>query len=174
MATAKQDRQNPETLLSPTAGEFVLLLLDELYDLVVWVFSFSLTRIIARITGRHWDPEGSRLPEWKAAEETPFKIVANEYIRVEGDQFAIYDGVVYNNARVVGGADEEVQLTVAELATLQQYDPPLRNLTLARKIKRLLGEGKSDYEIALLAPCSESYAKHHRLALEKAGKPDDA
>lgn len=164
--SAKQDHY--EDRLNPTAAEFILLILDELYDIARWVCSFSLTRTIARILGRHWDPDGSRLPEWKVS-ETPFKIVANEYIRLEGDQFAIYDGVVYNNAKIVGASpDEDTQLTAAEIACLQNYQPPLRNLTLARKIKRLLSEAKSDYEIALLAPCSESYVQHHRLALKKA------
>lgn len=167
--SAKQDHY--EDRLSPSAPEFILLLLEEIYEIVLWIASFSLTRTIARITGRHWDPEGSRLPEWKVREVAPFQVLANEYIHLDDDgkNLAVYDGVVYRNAKIVGG-DEEEGLTGAELVALQQYNPPLRSLTLAKKVKRCMAEGNTDQEIAALANCSISYARHYRLALKKANQ----
>lgn len=169
--SAKQDHY--EDRLNPTAAEFVLLLLDELYDLACWVCSFSLTRTIARLLGRHFDPNGSRLPEWKIRDQAPFQVLANEYIHLEddGQALAVYDGVVYRNARIIGGTEEE-GLTGAEIIALQQYNPPLRSLTLARKVKRCMAEGNTDQEIAALANCSVSYARHYRLALTKANKQE--
>ena len=169
--SAKQDHY--EDRLNPSAPEFILLLLDELYDLFLWITSFSLTRTIAKLSGRHWDPEASRLPEWKMRDQAPFQVLANEYIHLEGDgqALAVYDGVVYRNAKIVGGSEEE-GLTGPELIALQNYNPPLRSLTLAKKVKRYMAEGNSDQQIAALANCGVSLARHYRLALTKANKTD--
>lgn len=146
-------------------------IVNALIDIVRWSASFSLTDFICRLLGRGFDPEGCSLPEWKfdASPETPFVILPNQHVQQEGDGFAVYDGVIYTNAKTVGREAWEIEtLTVQEMIAMQQYNPVLRNITLARKIKYHLKQGKNDSEIGRVLGYATPYIKHHRLAFEKA------
>lgn len=171
--SAKQDHY--EDRLSPSAPEFILLLLDEIYEIVLWIASFSLTRTIARITGRHWDPNGSRLPEWNYQ---PITTPVPEIDGAEGTDggfpvafgpFGIEYSEPVSKAQVSAAQKVEAfEITPEEWAVMKAYNPPLLNIPLARKIKRYRAEGRTDHEAAALAGCSLSYARHYRLAFEKA------
>lgn len=143
-------------------------------DTLRWFASFSLTDLICRIMGRGFDPEGCTLPEWPVdvPAETPFVILPNQHVQPEGEGWAVYDGVIYANAKTVGREPWQVEtLTVAEMIALQGYNPSLRNIPLARKIKYLLKQGQTDAEIATAVRYTPAYVKHHRLAFEKAANP---
>lgn len=131
-----------------------------------WWDGFDFVEFWCRCAGAGFDPNGCELPDWELKEEAPFRVVANEYVEIDGGNVVVYDGVVYNGKE----AREKPQMNFsqAEREALQNNDPPIRNLTLAANAKRLLAQGKSDYEIGLLVGCGQSYAKKIRLALQRA------
>lgn len=145
---------------------------NALLDIARWITSFRLTETICRLLGHGFDPEGCTLPEWdyKPATAEAFTILENEHVQPEGEEgYAVYDGVVYANAKVVSREPwEEIRLTPAEIITMQRYSPALRNLILAKKIKHLLSQGKTDDQIAPLVGYAITYVKHYRLAFERA------
>jgi len=117
------------------------------------------------------------LPEWELKEDRQ-RITETEEIEVRGGGFPVgYDGNLIRSEPVAKAqvrAEKDVQeqevLTDAEKEALINYTPPLLNFSLARKIKKHLRDGKSDYEAALLVGCKQSYARHHRLAFQRAAK----
>lgn len=173
--SAKQDHQY-DKLLSPSAGEFVLLLLDELYDLTLWIARFNLTKLIARILGRSFDPDGSRLPEWNRKAATPPPDIddidvpaAGFPIGFDGDLIRS-EGTTKSSVTAARMVEKQEEITTEEWGVMKNYNPPLLNIPLARKVKRYWKEGRSDHEASVLAGCSLSYAKHYRLAFEKAAR----
>ena len=171
----------------PTRNEvedWFWLLLSVLAAVLLWpsrllwrgilaVSRFDLTEFICRLFGAGFDPDGCKLPEWNYQPSTSngeraFEIRANEYIEANGETVAIWDGVVYKNATIKEGKSA-VNLTQAEIEAIADYkNPTLKNLTTASGVKEWLAKGKSDYEIGLLVGCGQSYARHYRLALQKA------
>lgn len=162
---------NPDTH-TYTIEDDITDILNALLDILRWITSFRLTETICRLLGHGFDPEGCKLPEWdyKPATAEAFTILENEHVQPEGEEgYAVYDGVVYANAKVVSREPwEEIRLSAAEIVTMQQYRPALRNLILAKKIKYLLSQGKSDDQIAPLVGYAITYVKHYRLAFERA------
>lgn len=163
-----------DRLLSPSPAEFTLLLL-ELFAPLYWrIRNLRPTETIARLLGHGFDPEASRLPEWnfdagKNAEA--FRILHDEHIQQEGSGFAVYDKVVYGNAKVTTREEWENQtLTLDEVIALQQYKPPLLNTALAKQVKHYLKKGSTDREIAVLSGYAEKTIQHYRLALDKANR----
>lgn len=169
--------QDYDRMLSPSPVELIVLLC-EIFGGFLWrVARFSPTEFLAKMLGHGFDPDGSRLPEWELKPDRP-KITEIDDIEVKGGGFPVgYDGnlirsepVTKAQVRAEKDAAAYDELTDAEKEALINYTPPLLNFPLARKIKRHLLEGKSDYEAALLAGCKQSYARHHRLAFQRAAK----
>ncbi len=150
-------------------------ILSAILDLLQWAATFSLTDTICRILGRHFDPDGSRLPEWNIdPDEKPFVILPNEGAQQEGEGVAIYDKVLYTNAKEVSKEPWATEvLTQTEIISLFNYNPKLTNTTLAKQVKHYMKAGKTDHEIAVLSKYAEKTVKHFRLALEKANKPNN-
>jgi len=168
--------KNPEyeKLLSPTPLEFLALMAETFGPFLHKVATFNVTSFILTSLGHGFDPNGSRLPEWPA--KSPVPIVADE-IEVQGGGFPVaYDGELRRSEPVTkaqAAADkkvDKVQITESEWHELKNYNPPLLNTALAVKIKTHWLAGKTDHEAALLAGCSTHYARHHRLAFEKADR----
>lgn len=161
-----------DTTRTYTIEDDITDIVNALLDILRWITSFRLTETICRLLGHGFDPEGCALPEWdfKPAAAAGFTILENEHVQPEGEEgYAVYDGVVYANAKVVTKEPwEEVRLTAGEIITMQQYRPALRNLILAKKIKYHLSNGKNDEQIAPLVGYAVTYVKHYRLAFEKA------
>lgn len=177
--SAKQQDHNRDPL-SPTAGEFILLLLDELYDLLLWIARFNLTKFIARIVGRSFDPEGSRLPEWNREATTPPPDVDDIDVS-EGGYPIGFDGDLIRSEKTTKARataekklEQQEEISIEEWEIMKNYNPPLLNIPLARKIKRYWREGHTDRDAAMLSGCSPSYAKHYRLAFEKAARQTTA
>lgn len=146
-------------------------ILSALIDILRWIASFSLTDFICRLLGRSFDPEGSKLPEWNfdAPKAEAFRILHDEHIQPEGDGYAIYDKVVYGNAKVTNREEwENERLTLEEVIALQQYKPALLNTSLAKQVKYYLKKGSKDRQIAVLSGYAEKTIQHYRLALERA------
>lgn len=166
-----------DRLLSPSPAEFTLLLL-ELFAPLYWrIRNLRPTETIARLLGHGFDPEGSKLPPWELKGDRQ-PIYADE-TEIRDGGFAIgygKNGLEYSEpttkaqAKAEKTAEDRVGLTYEEREIMKAYNPPLLNIALACKIKQYWLAGHSDKEVAILTPCSRSYAKHHRLAFEKARK----
>jgi len=170
--------KNPEyeRLLSPTPAEFAALMAETFGPFLHKVATFNVTNFILTSLGHGFDPDGSRLPEW--VQETTQPPAADD-VEIKSGGFPIAfgkDGLEYleppplPQAKAEKQVQEQAEITEAEWNALKNYTPPLLNVSLARKIKTYLAEGKTDYQIGLLADCKQSYARHYRLALQRAAK----
>lgn len=167
-----------ERLLNPSPEEFLIWICEGIGHILYRVSQFNLTETICRILGHGFDPEGCRLPEWDykpaAAESREILDVAD----TEGGEQVIGTFVINSNgelkystgAEVKSKVEPMVELTDAEWEEMKNYNPILLNRPLAKKLKYHWLNGASDKEAGILAGCSQSYARHHRLAFEKAAK----
>lgn len=169
-----------DRLLTPTPAELALLLSGELYDTCRWVLRFNLTRTIARLLGRDFDPAGSRLPEWKRTSPSAPPAPGDDIIIHAGGFPVGFDGAIIRSedtTRAIATAAKtvasQVEISPEEWQEMKTYNPPLLNVALARKIKTCWQQGKTDHEASVLAGCSLSYARHYRLAFEKASRRTD-
>lgn len=167
--------KNPEydRLLSPTPLEFAALMVEIFGPFLHRVATFNVTNFILTSLGHGFDPDGSRLPEWK---EKPKPIVPDE-IETHGGGFPVaYDGELRRSepeTRQQAKAKNEVEkteITREEWEIMKVYNPPLLNIALAAKIKGYWQDGKSDKEIAPLVGYGVHYVRHHRLVFEKVAK----
>lgn len=166
-----------EKLISPSPAEFLIWLCEGISVLVWRISNFSPTNFFASALGHGFDPDGSVLPEWELKPDRA-TIPHSDEIEVKGGGFPVgfdgnlirSEGITKAQAVAAKQAEKQVEITSEEWEALQNYTPPLLNIQLACKIKRYLGEGKSDYEVALLAGCKQSYARHYRLAFARANK----
>lgn len=166
-----------EKLLSPTPFELVLFICEGIGNFMWRIAQFSPTNTIATALGHGFDPDGSILPEW---EFKPDRVpIETDEVEIRSGGFPVgygKDGLVYAEpiTKAQAVAEKKVQtqteITAAEWDEMRNYNPPLLNIPLARKIKRYWQEGRTDHEAAVLSECSVSYAKHYRLAFEKAAK----
>lgn len=161
-----------ERLLSPSPAEFIIMFLEGLAGLLWRISRLQPTETIARLLGHGYYPDRSQLPEWNfnpdKAEET-FRILHDQHIQQEADGIAVYDGVVYGNAKTIKREEWENEvLTQKEIAALHSYNPPLLNAALAKQVKYYLKKGHTDHEIAVLSRYKEKTIQHYRLALQKA------
>lgn len=166
-----------DKLLNPSPLELILLLCDEFGGFLWRLYRFSPTNFLASALGHGFDPDGSRLPAWELKPDRPM-IPQTEEIEVKSGGFPVgFDGNLIRSEGTTKAQEaaakqvkDQAQITDDEWKAMQNYNPPLLNIPLARKIKTYWLEGKSDYEAAVLAGCSESYAKHYRLAFQSAAK----
>ncbi len=157
----------------PTTLDDLRLIRDTLIDTARWIGRMRPTEAICRLLGHGFYPDGSRLPEWNfdAGKTENFQILHNEHIEPEGEGFAVYDGVIYGNAKVERKEEwQSEHLTQNEVVALLQYKPPLLNTALAKQVKYYLKRKSSDREIAVLSGYAEKTIQHYRLALEKASR----
>ena len=167
-----------EKLLSPSPLEFILLIL-EIFAQFIWrVARFSPTTHLCNMLGHGFNPEGSRLPERELKQDRP-AIPETHDIEIKAGGFPVgygKNGLEYSEpvtkaqATAERKVQDQVELTEAEWDVMKNYNPPLLNVALACKIKAHWLAGRSDKESAILADCSLSYAKHYRLAFERAAR----
>ena len=168
--------KNPEyeRLLSPTPLEFAALMAELFGPFLHKVATFNVTNFILTSLGHGFDPDGCRLPEWPAKQDKP---TVTDDIEVSAGGFPVaYDGELRRSEPVTRAQAaaakkvEKVEITESEWHELKNHNPPLLNVALAVKIKSHWLAGRTDHEAGVLAGCSTSYARHHRLAFEKAAK----
>ena len=173
----------------PTRNEvedWFWLLLSVLAAVLLWpsrllwrgilaVSRFDLTEFICRLFGAGFDPNGCKLPEWNYQPSTSKQVRPMDFEEIKTGGFPNeYDGALkYSSPETIAEqraqrAFKSVGLTEKERECLKEYNPPLLNATLAEAVKRLILEGKTDREMAILLNYSESTVKHYRLALERA------
>lgn len=168
--------ENPEyeRLLNPTPLEFLALMAEIVGPILHKVATFNVTSFILTSLGHGFDPDGSQLPEWPA--KSPVPTIAHDVEISTGGFPVAFDGELRRSEPVTKSAAaadkkvDKVQITESEWYELKKYNPPLLNTALAVKIKTHWLAGKTDHEAALLAGCSTHYARHYRLAFEKAAR----
>lgn len=150
-------------------------ILNALWWMLYGIGTFNYTEFVCRLLGHGFDPEGSRLPEWNIDPNAPpFVVLPNECVHPDGEGVAIYDKVLYTNAKEVSKDPWSAEvLTQAEIISLFNYNPKLTNTSFAKQVKHYLRLGKTDHEIAVLSKYAEKTVKHFRLALEKAYKSNN-
>ena len=169
-SSAQTDRQTDYTLFDDIKD-----IGKALWWMLYGIATFNYTEFLCRLLGHGFDPEGSRLPEWNIdPNEQPFVVLQNECVHPEGEGVAIYDKVLYANAKEVSKDPWNAEiLTQAEIMSLFNYNPKLTNTSFAKQVKHYLKMGKTDHEIAVLSKYAEKTVKHFRLALEKAYKSNN-
>lgn len=179
-ASAPTDRQTDYTLFDDIKD-----IASALLDLLLWIARASPTNLIARLSGRHFDPEGCPLPEWDYNAEQAAVREILDVQEVDGVEETIGGFKIGYNGEFVYSASKskaevkaekevakpgEVKITEREWEELKNYDPPLLNIPLARKVKNYLLQDMNDREISILTGYKPATVKHYRLALQKAAK----
>lgn len=162
-----------EKALSPSLTEIAIMFFEEIGGLLWRIRRLQPTETIARLLGHGYYPDRCTLPEWNfdASKAESFTILHNDHIQQEGDGIAVYDRVVYGNAKTTKREEWDAEvLTQKEIIALQQYKPPLLNTSLAKQVKYHLKKGATDHQIAVLSQYAKNTIQHYRLALEKAAK----
>lgn len=120
---------------------------------------------------------GYKVPEyWRPEKGKPETVTMEDFEAKSGGFPVGFDGDLIRgegqtkaDVMAVKEAEKTAEITRREVEIMAQYDPPLHNVALARKVKAYLQGGKTDKEIAALTGYAVTTVKHYRLALEKAG-----
>lgn len=169
------DATHGHTTNTDTIADDIRDITAALVDTFRWITSFSLTDFLCRIMGHGFDPEGCLLPAWDykpTAEGESRQIL--DVADIDGGEEVIGAFTVEPNGDMryadapIRKMEQMLELTDQEWEEMKDYDPPLLNRHLAKKLKYHWKNGASDREAGILAGCSVSYARHHRLAFQKA------
>lgn len=134
----------------------------------------DVANIAVGISGNTFNPEGCRLPSFAPPKPPPTaKIPKKEGEKSKGGFWVGYDGQnMYDSGTNQIEMDDYAShgITEREYGEMLNYDPPLRSLELAGKVKAAKERGMSLAEFAKGRKESLSLIKHYSAALSRAKK----
>lgn len=140
---------------------------------------FSLDRTLSKLAeeivgmlGNKFDPDGCQLPSFSAPKRPAATVPKKEVKADAGGDWVGWDGGKLHSegGKAITDNYEDYGLTEREYGEMIEYDPPLRNLDLASRIKRKKAEGLTLKEIARDLKRDEQTVKHYSSALYRASK----
>ena len=131
----------------------------------------SIATFFVEFSGNGFDPEGCQLPAFKAYKPPTARVPKKEGVKDAGGDWVGFDGQkVFTNASNAVELDNygDYGITEREYGEMLMYDPPLRNLEIAGKVKTGKARGDSLSEIARALKKDVSLIKHYSAALYRA------
>ena len=126
---------------------------------------------IVSMAGFGFNPDSCPLPAFPNVKPPTAKVPKKEKPKEErGDWVAWDGGKVFGTAENTVDLDDyaDYGLTEREYGEMLAYNPPLRNLELAGKVKKWKMQGKTIKEMADISRESQSLLKHYSAALSRA------
>lgn len=132
----------------------------------------SVALFFVELSGSKFDPDGCQLPSFSAPSRPAAKVPKKEVKADTGGDWVGWDGGKLHSegSKAITDNYEDYGLTEREYGEMREYDPPLRNLDLASRIKRKKADGLTLKEIARDLKRDEQTVKHYSSALYRASK----
>ena len=133
----------------------------------------EIATFIVELSGNGYDPEGSRLPAFKQYKPPTAKVPKKEAVKNTGGDWVGWDGQkVHNTGSNAVELDNygEYGITEREYGEMLMYDPPLRNLEIAGKVKKAKENGEPLADVARRLNKDLQTIRHYSSALYKATK----
>lgn len=133
----------------------------------------SVATFFVELSGNGYDPEGCQLPAFKAYKPPTAKVPRKEQAQEKGGDWVGWDGQkVHSTASNAVELDNyaDYGITEREYGEMLMYDPPLRNLEIAGKVKSAKANGEPLAEIARRLRYDVQTIRHYSSALYKATK----